>query len=255
LPVRHPRLPRLTDSRPLGRAIAHLAVAGLVAFTAAFGFSAVQGSQTAQGGQAAQDGRIPQPGLAAFVVSTARGASVTRSYRSASFLLNASLTQPDPFVDDTRIPTQNDFLAPTPTPTPKPTPKPKPPVYVAVKSNGSLLWPVPGAVITQYFWSGHLAVDLAAPAGSPVLAAADGVVIWAGWRNDGGGLVVEIDHGNGLHTVYNHLGLILVKKGDTATRGERIANVGCTGDCTGPHVHFAVKVNGVYVNPLRYISR
>jgi len=110
-------------------------------------------------------------------------------------------------------------------------------------------------VITQYYWSGHLAVDLAVPAGSPVLAAASGTVIWAGWRTNGGGLVVEIDHGNGLHTVYNHLGAILVAAGSSVTRGQRIASVGCTGNCTGPHVHFQVSVNGVFVNPLRYISR
>src|SRR5205823_4401354 len=83
----------------------------------------------------------------------------------------------------------------------------------AVVGTGKLLWPVPGAVITQYFWAGHLAIDMATDAGNPVLAAGSGVVLSAGWRSNGGGLVIEIDHGRGLHTLYNHLGAILVSPG------------------------------------------
>ena len=76
---------------------------------------------------------------------------------------------------------------------------------------------------------------------------------WAGWKNNGGGLVVSINHGNGIVTVYNHLGSIAVKVGAAVAAGQTIAAVGCTGDCTGPHVHFEVIVGGVIVNPLRYL--
>ncbi len=158
----------------------------------------------------------------------------------------------------------------TPPPTPLPTPvAPKdaplritapaaPPVVPAVpvaatSRGGALLWPVPGGIITQYYHPGHLALDIATAAGRPVIASDAGVVTWAGWRNNGGGLVVQVDHGNGIQTVYNHLGAILVGPGQQVGRGQTIARVGCTGSCTGPHVHFEVIVGGVIVNPLRYL--
>jgi len=118
---------------------------------------------------------------------------------------------------------------------------------------GSSWRPVPGGVISQYYSTAHLALDIAAPTGSRVNAADDGVVTWAGWRNNGGGLVVVIDHGNGIVTAYNHLSVIKVAVGQTVSRNQRIASVGCTGNCTGPHVHFEVVVGGVIVNPLRYL--
>ena len=119
--------------------------------------------------------------------------------------------------------------------------------------GGALAWPVPGGTISQYFHAGHLALDIAAPYGSRVNAADGGTVTWAGWKNNGGGLVVTIDHGNGIVTVYNHLGSIWVSPGTVVARGAGIAGVGCTGMCTGPHVHFEVIVNGVITNPLRYL--
>jgi murein DD-endopeptidase MepM/ murein hydrolase activator NlpD len=122
-----------------------------------------------------------------------------------------------------------------------------------VDGDGSLAWPVPGGYISQYFWSGHLAVDIAHAAGGPVVAADTGTVTSAGWSNNGGGLVVMIQHSDGRVTGYNHLGSILVVAGQSVMRGEQIATVGCTGICTGPHVHFQVIVNGVLVNPLRFL--
>jgi murein DD-endopeptidase MepM/ murein hydrolase activator NlpD len=112
---------------------------------------------------------------------------------------------------------------------------------------------VPGGSISQYFHSGHLAIDIAAPSGSSVVAAEAGTVTWAGWRNNGGGLVIVIDHGNGIVTAYNHLGSLWVSPGQAVARGQGIAGVGCTGICTGPHVHFEVIVGGAIVNPLRYL--
>jgi murein DD-endopeptidase MepM/ murein hydrolase activator NlpD len=71
--------------------------------------------------------------------------------------------------------------------------------------------------------------------------------------NSGGGWVVTIQHSDGRTTVYNHLGTIQVSAGTGVVRGQQIATVGCSGWCTGPHVHFQVIVNGVVVNPLRFL--
>lgn len=123
---------------------------------------------------------------------------------------------------------------------------------VPAPAVGRLAWPVPGGSYSQYFHAGHLAVDIAAPYGTQVVAAQSGVVTSAGWRNNGGGNVVSIDHGNGMVTVYNHLGSIWVGYGQYVAVGQGIGGVGCTGMCTGPHVHFEVIVNGIIDNPQRY---
>ncbi len=119
-------------------------------------------------------------------------------------------------------------------------------------ATGALVWPVPVGSISQYYHAGHLALDIAAPYGSTIVAAQGGTVTWAGWRNNGGGYVISVDHGNGMSTVYNHLGSIWVSPGQYVGAGQGIGGVGCTGICTGPHVHFEVIVNGVIDNPLRY---
>lgn len=120
-------------------------------------------------------------------------------------------------------------------------------------ATGTLVWPVPGGAISQYYHAGHLALDIAAPLNSTVVAAQSGTVTWAGWRNNGGGFVVEIDHGNGLRTRYNHNNGVWVSPGQYVSAGQAIAPVGMTGIATGPHVHFEVIVNGVIDNPLRYL--
>jgi murein DD-endopeptidase MepM/ murein hydrolase activator NlpD len=122
-----------------------------------------------------------------------------------------------------------------------------------VPTSGALVWPVIGGSISQYYHAGHLALDIAASYGSTVVAAKAGTVTWAGWRNNGGGYVVAIDHGGGMQTVYNHLGSVWVGVGAYVVAGQGIGGVGCTGTCTGPHVHFEVIVNGVIDNPLRYL--
>jgi murein DD-endopeptidase MepM/ murein hydrolase activator NlpD len=117
----------------------------------------------------------------------------------------------------------------------------------------SLAWPVPVGSVSQYYHASHLALDIAAPYGSTVVAAQGGVVTSAGWRNNGGGNVISIDHGNGMITVYNHLSSIWVTPGQYVSLGQGIGGIGCTGICTGPHLHFEVIVNGVIDNPLRYL--
>ena len=249
-------LRRQSHARPLTRAVTHVAVVGLVAFASAFGIAAARGQAT---------GRTDADAAALLpfdLVSRARGAGTgDAAGRSTLFELKADPNRPDPMLQHRII-----RVAPTPLPTPvaPPAPAPDPPVIAAVPAvpaapppnivgSGVLVWPVPGGEISQYFSSYHLALDIAAPYGTNVLAADDGVVTWAGWRSNGGGLVIAIDHGNGISTVYNHLGTIAVGPGQAVAKGQVIAGVGCTGICTGPHVHFETIVGGVLVNPLRYL--
>lgn len=99
----------------------------------------------------------------------------------------------------------------------------------------------------------HTGVDFAAPVGTPIFAAAGGVVE-AAERHPEYGNVVRIDHGNGLSTWYAHTSRFLVKAGDIVRKGQQIALVGATGRATGPHLHFEVRVNGTPQNPLKYLA-
>lgn len=99
----------------------------------------------------------------------------------------------------------------------------------------------------------HPGVDLVAPTGTPILAAAGGRVVFAGEKS-GYGNAVEIDHGNGLMTRYGHASRLLVRAGDLVLPRQTIANVGSTGRSTGPHLHFEVLVNGAPVDPVAYLA-
>ena len=98
----------------------------------------------------------------------------------------------------------------------------------------------------------HEGIDFLADIGSPVVAAAGGVVIFAGFHPQYGN-VIDIDHGNDLLTRYAHLSKILVKEGDIVQRGHRIGLSGSTGRSTGPHLHFEVRFRGVAQNPARFV--
>jgi murein DD-endopeptidase MepM/ murein hydrolase activator NlpD len=99
----------------------------------------------------------------------------------------------------------------------------------------------------------HEGIDFIAETGTPIVAAASGKVIYAGWHPQYGRLV-EVDHGNGLLSRYAHASRLVVDEGDLVVRGQRIAYVGSTGRSTGPHLHFEVRLNGVPQNPARFIQ-
>ncbi len=123
--------------------------------------------------------------------------------------------------------------------------------------------PVPGSAMSSNFgWridpftgaqAFHEGVDFMAEPGSPILAAAGGVVV-ASEDHPQYGSMVEIDHGNGLITRYGHASRRLVKLGDVVVRGATIAEVGSTGRSTGPHLHFEVRINGTAQNPARFFQ-
>jgi murein DD-endopeptidase MepM/ murein hydrolase activator NlpD len=241
--------------------IAHLAVVGLVAAAGFAGFSG-----TAQ--TAADEGHFT--GSAPFVTTVLGVAPPSQDLATSQFDTRNAVDEKAAILDRSArsvLPTSSGPL-PAPVPVdPDATPLPAPngvgstagSVGVSTTTRApapapsALVWPVPAGSISQYYHAGHLALDIAASYGSQVSAAQAGLVTWAGWKNNGGGYVISIDHGNGMITVYNHLGSIGVVPGQYVVAGQYIGGVGCTGMCTGPHVHFEVIVNGVIDNPLRYL--
>ena len=129
-------------------------------------------------------------------------------------------------------------------------------------SKGQFAWPVPGySKITAYWGDGrnHKGIDIAGSGvyGKPIVAADSGRVIQAvhsGWGG-GYGLCVYIDHGGGYSTRYGHCSKVLVNTGDIVKKGQTIAYVGSTGDSTGPHLHFEIRVNGVAKNPMGWFGK
>jgi murein DD-endopeptidase MepM/ murein hydrolase activator NlpD len=99
----------------------------------------------------------------------------------------------------------------------------------------------------------HSGLDFPGPLGTPILAAAPGRVTFVGQRS-GYGNVVEIDHGQGILTRYAHLSGFTARVGEQVTAGQQIAKMGSTGRSTGSHLHFEVRLNGVAVNPRRFLE-
>lgn len=147
-------------------------------------------------------------------------------------------------------------VAPTPTPTSRVgsryaySPSTPPPNASGV--GAGMLWPGISHRINQYFRWRHTGVDIDGNTGNPIYATAAGRVADAGWGS-GYGLRVVIDHGNGMRTLYGHASKLYVHAGDYVNKGQTIAAIGCTGRCTGPHVHFEVIVGGRFQNPLSYV--
>jgi murein DD-endopeptidase MepM/ murein hydrolase activator NlpD len=121
-------------------------------------------------------------------------------------------------------------------------------------SSSGFIWPVSGVVTSGFGWRWgrmHEGIDISAPAGTTIHAVAAGTVIYAGWMGGYGNLTV-VDHGNGLATAYAHQSAIYVG-GGSVSQGTAIGAVGCTGSCTGNHLHFEVRVNGSAVDPMGYL--
>jgi murein DD-endopeptidase MepM/ murein hydrolase activator NlpD len=137
----------------------------------------------------------------------------------------------------------------------------------SVHGTGQLAWPTTGTITQPYgptsldlepAYAGyahfHLGVDIATSQGTPIGAAAAGTVIFAGWTDAGYGNMVEIDHGNGLVTIYGHMmSTPSVHAGQHVFKGQLIGYVGTTGNSTGPHVHFGVQFDGAWDNPYKYL--
>jgi murein DD-endopeptidase MepM/ murein hydrolase activator NlpD len=121
------------------------------------------------------------------------------------------------------------------------------------------LWPVRGWVTAEFNEDlpgrekKHTGLDIAAPLGTHVLSAGSGQVVYSGWDRDLG-LVVILDHQNGLSTLYGHCSRVLVNVGDLLCQGEAIAQLGNTGQSSAPHVHFEIRENGVVVDPRNYLG-
>jgi LysM repeat protein len=116
--------------------------------------------------------------------------------------------------------------------------------------SGAFIWPSANHYLSgNDYWSGHLAIDIAAGQGALLWASDSGVVVYAGWSGGGYGNMVMIDHGNGYQTLYAHMSGITVQCGQSIGQGSTIGYAGSTGNSTGPHLHFEVRSNGGFINP------
>lgn len=142
--------------------------------------------------------------------------------------------------------------------TPQPIQTPSPPEAPASENIPSIQAPriSSGFGVRRHPLSGrlrnHNGIDLPFPSGTPIMAPANGQVLFAGWKN-GFGNVIQIDHGNGYTTLFAHNSINLVRAGDNVTVSTTIARVGSTGWATGPHIHLEIRFNGELVNPLKFI--
>lgn len=122
--------------------------------------------------------------------------------------------------------------------------------YTGAVGTGSFIWPSRNHFLSgNNYWSGHLAIDIAANLGDPIWAADSGVVVFAGWSVVGYGNMVLIDHGNGWQTLYAHMSKVLVHCGESVAKGQTIGQAGATGNATGPHLHFETRYDGGFVDP------
>lgn len=122
--------------------------------------------------------------------------------------------------------------------------------FTGLYGSGAFIWPTGRRFVSgNDYWSGHLALDLAAVQGDPIAAADAGVVVFAGWANGGYGYMVMVDHGNGYQTLYAHLSSVNTSCGASVRAGTTIGLAGSTGNSTGAHLHFEVRLGGGFINP------
>ncbi|TYQ31529.1 LysM peptidoglycan-binding domain-containing M23 family metallopeptidase [Pseudanabaena sp. UWO310] len=124
--------------------------------------------------------------------------------------------------------------------------------------SSGFIWPADGVITSGFGWRWgrvHQGIDIAAPIGTPVLAASTGVVDYAGWSDGGYGNMIDIRHPDGTITRYGHLNEIHVKEGQSVSQGQLIAAMGSTGFSTGPHLHFEIRPNGgSAVDPMAFLA-
>mgnify|MGYP001820492907 CR=1 FL=1 len=122
--------------------------------------------------------------------------------------------------------------------------------YEGAYGTGGFIWPADNHYLSgNDYWSGHLAIDIAAGTGARIYAADSGVVVFAGSALGGYGNMVVIDHGNGYQSLYAHLSSVGVSCGQSVSQGQSIASAGNTGYSTGPHLHFEIRYLGGFINP------
>jgi len=202
------------------------------------------------------------PPVSGLVVTVAEGD--TLDGLAAKYNIDADQVVAVNRLEDTNLVINQVLILPDAVGAPIPTPKP---VAVrpcncggggAVYTGGRFGWPVVGGnnYISQYYHYGHYAIDIAATYGSAVVAAAGGTVVFAGWKNNGGGYQVWLAHGGNLYTAYYHMSAIVVGNGQAVGRGQQVGRIGSSGWATGPHLHFEVWIGpvtqGSRVNPLGY---
>jgi murein DD-endopeptidase MepM/ murein hydrolase activator NlpD len=133
----------------------------------------------------------------------------------------------------------------------------------SLNTPAPMVWPVNGIITAAFGWrihpitgqrKMHKGIDIGAPTGAPILAAADGFVSFAEFDDGGYGNLVEVTHNDGSRSLYAHTNRILVRKGQQVRQGQLIAEVGSTGRSTGPHLHFEVQPDGKHpTNPMTFL--
>jgi len=213
--------------------LSHLAAVGLLALVSVSTYPNLVANVLA-----ADQAPPPEPRLLSIVTANVRN-DASRSPLSQRTADATPTPEPTSFPTPVAIdPDATPLAAPTATP-------PPPPSFVRV-------WPVAGR-ITTYYSQVHTAIDIGAPCGTSVAALGSGVITWMGWKNNGGGLVVEQLTDEGLLVSYNHLSTALVNVGAYVSAGVAIAGVGMTGNATGCHLHLALARDGYWQNPLAYL--
>lgn len=125
-------------------------------------------------------------------------------------------------------------------------------VYDGPVGTGAFAWPTPLRYLSGFDYNpslGHPAIDIAGSTGHSITASDSGVVVYAGWNDWGYGYVVVVDHGNDWQTLYAHLSQVNVGCGDSVFQGNLVGLMGCTGNCSGSHLHFEVRYGDGFVNP------
>ena len=126
-------------------------------------------------------------------------------------------------------------------------------VQEGVRGSSNFIWPTTGSISQYPIWY-HMAVDIQNP-GAPAITAADtGTVVFAGCLGYGYGCHVIVDHANGYETLYGHMSQISVNAGEAVSQGQQLGVMGCTGRCTGTHLHFEVRSGGTQLNPLSFLK-